>query len=85
MVVEQFKDGKARAVYERSQQRGRMMPDGLEYIDSWVDEDVTRCFQLMRTTDATLFAQWTSHWEDLVDFEIIPVISGSEARAKVLG
>ena len=83
MVLEHFRDGSARAVYERFEQQGRMAPAGLEYIDSWVDADVTRCFQLMRTDDPVLLTQWASHWKDLVEFEFIPVISGKEAASLV--
>jgi hypothetical protein len=83
MVLEHFRDGSARAVYERFEQQGRMAPAGLEYIDSWVDADVTRCFQLMRTDNPDLLKQWASHWKDLVDFEFIPVISGKEAAQQV--
>ena len=83
MVLEKFRDGSARAVYDRFDQHGRMAPAGLEYIDSWVDADVTRCFQLMRTDDPALLTQWASHWKDLVDFEFIPVISGKDAAARV--
>ena len=79
MVLEQFRNGSARAVYERFEQQGRLAPAGLEYVDSWVDADVTRCFQLMRTNDPELLKQWASNWKDLVDFEFIPVISGREA------
>jgi hypothetical protein len=83
MVLERSKDGSARGIYERFEQQGRMAPAGLEYIDSWVDADVTRCFQLMRTDDPDLLTQWAAHWTDLVEFEFIPVISGNEAAAIV--
>lgn len=79
MVVEQFKENAAPEIYRRARAQGRQLPPGLEYIDSWVDLGYTRCFQLMRTEDPTLFAQWTSVWADLVDFEVIPVRTSSEA------
>ena len=69
MVIERFHHGKE-AVYQRLAASGRMMPDGLKYIDSWLTADGRCCFQLMETTDERLFAEWTRHWQDLVDFEI---------------
>ncbi|MBK8467109.1 MAG: DUF3303 family protein [Chloracidobacterium sp.] len=84
MVIENFKDRNAAAVYKRFQEKGRMMPDGLNYIDSWIEPNHERCFQLMETDDPALFDQWTANWNDLVDFEIVPVITSKEARDKVL-
>jgi hypothetical protein len=85
MVLEHFRDGRAREVYERFRAKGRMAPAGVEYVDSWVDTDIQRCWQLMRTDDVRLLHEWASHWSDLVDFEFIPVTTGREAAAKVLG
>ena len=79
MVIERFKEGAAPEVYRRARDRGRMMPEGLEYVSSWVDLDFKTCYQLMRTDDASLFAAWTKAWEDLVDFEIVPVRPSAEA------
>jgi len=79
MVVEQFKDGKAKEVYRRYLEKGRMLPEGLRYIDSWVEINYERCFQLMECDDAVLFQQWVSEWEDLAEFEIIPVVGSREA------
>jgi hypothetical protein len=79
MVVERFKISDAAQIYRRARDQGRMLPDGLDYVSSWVDLDFTVCFQLMKTDDETLFEQWTSKWEDLVDFEIIPVRTSGEA------
>lgn len=62
-----------------------MLPAGLDYIDSWIDERLERCYQLMETDDESLFEEWTSKWSDLVEFEIVPVISSSEARKRALG
>lgn len=80
MVIERFKDGCGEAVYERFRKKGRMMPDGLRYIDSWVEPSFERCFQLMETDDAALFGEWTKNWHDLMEFEIVPVITSLEAR-----
>ena len=79
MVIETNRGG-VEAVYERFRERGRMMPDGLTYIDSWVESNFERCFQLMEASDPKLFAEWTKNWDDIVDFEIIPVMSSEEAR-----
>ncbi len=84
MVVEQFKDHNARQVYRRAQEKGRMLPDGLDYVDSWVASDFDRCFQLMKTEDPELFRKWIKKWEDLVDFEIIQVVPSGEASKIIL-
>ena len=78
MVVEHFKD--APAIYRRLDEKGRMMPDGLEYVSSWIDVDLKTCWQLMRTDDESLFQAWTDTWKDLIDFEIIPVRTSAELR-----
>ena len=76
IVIERFKSREAAAeVYRRLEERGRMLPDGLKYLDSWVEENLDRCFQLMETDDTKLFKQWIACWQDLVDFEVIPVIN----------
>jgi hypothetical protein len=73
MVIESFKPGCKAQVYERFSSRGRMLPDGLLYIDSWLEKDGDRCFQLMETDSRQLFEHWTKNWEDLVFFEIVPL------------
>ena len=83
MVIEHFKNRDASAVYERFRDRGRMMPDGLKYIDSWVEPNFDRCFQLMECDNPQLFNEWVANWRDLVDFEIIEVVTSKEAAAKV--
>ena len=81
MVYEKFKTAGAKEVYRRSREKGRMLPDGLNYVSSWVDLEFTRCFQLMATGDFSLFSKWTDQWRDLVDFEIIPVRTSAAAMA----
>ena len=81
MVVERFTHG-PEPVYERAATRGRMLPDGLTYLDSWVDERLDRCFQLMDTDDPALFDEWTARWSDLAEFEVVPVLSSDEAAAQ---
>ena len=78
MVIEKFKEGNARVIYRRSRERGRMLPEGLRYVDSWVEASLRRCFQLMECDDAGLFQEWVSRWEDLVEFEIVPVVPSKE-------
>jgi hypothetical protein len=84
MVVEQFRDHNARQVYRRAQEKGRMLPDGLHYVDSWVASDFDRCFQLMKTENPKLFRKWIEKWEDLVDFEVIQVVPSEEASKIIL-
>jgi hypothetical protein len=84
MVIERYKNRDARSVYLRFKEKGRMMPDGLQYVGSWVEDNFDRCFQLMECEDPALFQQWTSHWEDLADFEIVHVISSADAADAVL-
>jgi len=81
MVYEKFKTAGAIEVYRRSRGKGRMLPVGLKYVSSWVDLEFTRCFQLMETDDVSLFSRWTDQWQDLVEFEIIPVRTSAEAMA----
>ncbi len=83
MVIETFTQG-ARPVYERAREQGRMLPDGLRYVESWVEDDMGRCFQLMEADDPVLFAQWTARWDDLARFEIVPVVASAEASARAL-
>jgi hypothetical protein len=78
MVVEHFKD--APAIYQRLREKGRLMPEGLEYISSWIDVDLKICWQLMRAEDKSLFKTWTDNWKDLMDFEVVPVRTSAEVR-----
>ena len=84
MVIEEFVEG-ARPVYERAADKGRMLPSGLEYVESWVDEQLERCFQLMETDDPALIDRWIGEWDDLVRFEVVPLLSSDEAAKRVLG
>lgn len=83
MVIEKFKNRNARAVYSRSREQGRMLPDGLKYVDSWVEANFDRCFQLMECDNLQLFQQWVIQWQDLVDFEIIPVVPSKETTEAI--
>lgn len=79
MVIEHFRNGDAVPVYRRFRERGRMAPDGLSYISSWVTPDLTRCYQVMETSDRALLDQWMANWSDLVEFEVHPVITSKQA------
>ena len=78
MVIEHFREGVAPKIYERFRQKGRMMPEGLEYVSSWISYDMKICWQIMQASDKALFAKWTRNWDDLMDFEIIPIYTSSE-------
>lgn len=81
MIVEHFKD--AVGVYRRFRDRGRMMPDGLVYLSSWIDERFDRCYQVMETHDPRLLDEWMANWNDLMDFEVYPVITSQEAVRRI--
>jgi hypothetical protein len=85
MVIEHFRDGAAPDVYKRFRERGRMMPDGLNYVASWIEPNFERCFQLMEWDDRTLFDKWASKWNDLMEFEVVPVLTSAEVQASMLG
>lgn len=73
MVIETFRSGALEKVYQRFHSKGRMLPEGLRYIDSWLEKNGQRCFQLMETDNPELFTQWTQHWDDLTEFEIVEI------------
>lgn len=83
MVVERFKNGDPIPVYRRFRDRGRLAPEGLKYVASWVDERLELCFQLMETEARELLDEWISHWDDITDFEVYPVITSAEAAERV--
>jgi hypothetical protein len=79
IVIERFKNRDAKAVYRRFREKGRMAPDGLAYVESWVETNFERCFQLMECEDVRLLEQWADRWQDLVDVEFVPVRRSKEA------
>jgi len=83
MVVEHFKNADAVPVYRRFREQGRMAPDGVACISSWVDDKFQHCYQIMETHDRRLLDQWMSRWSDLVDFEVFPVMTSKEAAEKI--
>lgn len=78
MVIEHFRDGNATRVHERFVARGRMLPDGVVYHASWIDPARTRCFQLMEAPSAAAIQPWIAAWSDIVEFEVIPVVTSAE-------
>ena len=85
IVIEKFKNNDARAIYDRAREHGRMLPDGLKYVDSWVEANLQRCFQLMECEDARLFQEWVARWQDLVEFEIIPIVPSKQTAETING
>jgi len=83
MIVEHFRSGDAVAVYRRFRERGRMAPEGLNYVSSWVDYNLTRCYQIMEAPDRELLEQWMANWSDLIEFEVHPAITSKEAAEKI--
>ena len=81
LMIERFRQGPA-PVYRRFAERGRLAPEGLRYVDSWVEESGGRCFQLMECEDPALLEQWIAAWSDIVDFEVVPVIASAEAASR---
>lgn len=81
MVIERFKD--AKEVYRRLRERGRMLPEGLRYVESWIETSYCRGFQLMECDDAGVFDKWVIQWQDLVDFEIVPVVESKQAAKEI--
>jgi Domain of unknown function (DUF3303) len=83
MVVEKYRNGDPIPVYRRFRDRGRMMPTGLSYLGSWVSEDLSRCFQVVECENREDLDEWISSWKDLVDFEVVGVVTSAEAQASV--
>ena len=83
MIIEQFKNGDAVPVYRRFRERGRLAPPDVTYVNSWVAEDLTRCYQIMDAPDRRALDIWLAHWADLVDFDVVRVITSAEAVAAV--
>jgi hypothetical protein len=84
MIIERFRPGSVKEIYKRFDEKGRMMPAGVNYINSWIDETVSVCYQVMETDSIEKLYQWIENWKDLADFEIIPVMTSAEAKQKVL-
>jgi hypothetical protein len=83
MIVEHFKNNDAVPVYRRFRDRGRLAPEGLTYVASWVDVELARCYQVMETEDRALVDRWIANWDDIVDFEVHQVMTSAEAAARI--
>lgn len=83
MIIERFRNHDPLPVYRRFREQGRLAPPGLTYVDSWVSDDLTTCWQVMETKDPALLDQWMARWSDLVEFEVVPVVISTEAAARV--
>ena len=84
MVIERFRNGDPQPVYARFRECGRLAPAGLDYVSSWVSDDLATCYQVMSASDAALLEEWMQHWRDLVDFEVHPVITSQQAAERVM-
>jgi hypothetical protein len=84
MVIERFRDRDAKAVYRRFRDQGRMAPEGLKYVGSWIEVNFDRCFQIMECDDARLLQEWIADWGDLVEFEVVPVVSSEQTHETIL-
>ena len=83
MIIESFKNRDAVPVYRRFRDHGRLAPDGLNYVSSWVPADMAKCFQVMECADPRLLEQWMTRWSDLVDFEVLPVVTSAQAAEQI--
>ena len=83
MVIEHFRSGRAPDVYRRLRDRGRLAPADVRYVSSWVDIEFTRCYQVMEAENEAKLREWTANWDDLIDFEIVPVRASPEAAAAI--
>ena len=85
LIIEHFRNGDPVPVYRRFRERGRLAPESLKYVNSWVTEDLSRCYQIMECDDERLLEEWMSQWRDLTEFEVIPVLSSAEVLARLAG
>lgn len=83
MVIEHYKNKDE--VYRRFHEKGRMMPDGVRYVNSWVSEDGNTCYQINESESLELLYSWAANWNDVTDFEFIPVISSKDMSRKMIG
>ena len=83
LVIEHFRNRDPAPIYARLRERGRLMPEGLSYVTSWILDDLSRCYQIMETADRALLERWMSEWSDLMEFEVFPVRSSAEVQARL--
>lgn len=84
MIIERFRDGDPVPVYRRFRDHGRLAPEGLRYIASWVTQDLERCFQIMECENPDLLSEWIARWSDLTELDVFPVISSADAMAAIV-
>jgi hypothetical protein len=84
MIIENYRPGKIEEIYKRFSEQGRMIPEGVEFINSWIEENLQKCYQVMKSESPEKLEEWIDNWKDLVDFEVIPVISSDEAKKVTL-
>ena len=83
MIIEKFHPGKVKTLYQRFEENGRLMPEGVSYINSWIDSKINICYQVMESDSEVKIHEWISNWNDLADFEVIPVITSAQVKEKV--
>lgn len=83
LVIERFRNGDPGPIYRRLREEGRLMPEGLEYVTSWITEDLARCYQVMACPDPALLETWMARWSDLMEFEVHPVLTSAEVQARM--
>jgi hypothetical protein len=83
MIIERFRNRDPKPIYRRLRDSGRLMPEGLHYISSWIEPNFERCFQVMECDDLQLLQQWIAQWSDLMEFEVVPVLSSAQTRATI--
>jgi Protein of unknown function (DUF3303) len=83
MIIETFKQGDPVPVYRRFRDQGRQMPEGVRYVSSWVTQDMARCYQVMDADDRQLLDQWIARWSDLIDFDVLPVVTSAQAVERI--
>lgn len=83
LVIERFRNGDPLPVYRRFREQGRLMPEGLQYLSSWITEDLTRCYQVLECAERQLLDRWMANWSDLMEFEVLPVLSSAAVQARL--
>jgi Protein of unknown function (DUF3303) len=82
MVIETFHPHQVKELYQRVEEKGRLLPPGVQYINSWIDEDIKTCYQVMESETKEKLLEWVDHWIDLADFQVIPVLTSAQAKEK---
>ena len=83
MIIERFKNRDPVPVYRKFRDKGRMAPEGLAYVSSWVTDDMDRCYQVMECDDRRILEEWMTRWSDVTDFEVIPVVTSAQAAERI--